>query len=131
MTAKPQNADARKTAMSRQRKKRNAGNVTMPRTAKKSGKDAENDTMKITMPSLRIWRSIGKNENYYGKRRRELAIKTDCISYDKHGGCGALQEIVCAKRKCPFYKNQTMLDEQTERVRKRIPDYDPKRGGVH
>ena len=54
--------------------------------------------------------------------------KTDCLNWDaKHGGCRPLKELVCASGKCPFYKNQRMLDKQVERIRKRIPDYDPKR----
>lgn len=52
--------------------------------------------------------------------------KEDCLSYEKKiGGCRALSETVCETKKCSFYKNKTMLDEQVAKIRKRIPDYDP------
>lgn len=62
------------------------------------------------------------------ERERIMGIKRDCLIYDRNmEKCTGLMVLVCAKGKCPFYKNQQMLDEQVERIRKRIPDYDPKK----
>ena len=56
-------------------------------------------------------------------------VKKDCICYNaKKNECEVLMETVCrVKRKCPFYKNRAMLDRQVDRIRQRLPDYDPNR----
>ena len=58
-----------------------------------------------------------------------MNIKYDCLNYDKEKRwCKGLHDLICANRatkKCPFYKNQAMLDAQIAKIRKRIPDYDP------
>lgn len=50
-----------------------------------------------------------------------IGIKKDCVSYKN--GCIALNDTWCAKENCKFYKNRTMLSEQINRIRERIPDY--------
>ena len=49
-------------------------------------------------------------------------VKKDCVNY-RVGGCVALKETMCGKEICKFYKNQTILDNQIAKIRKRIPNY--------
>lgn len=52
----------------------------------------------------------------------------DCLGFDRHSKmCFILDKTYCNKEDCKFYKNQRIVDEQTEKIRQRIPNYDPQK----
>ena len=54
-------------------------------------------------------------------------VKADCLNLEENTReCRALDATYCKHTDCPFYKNQEMLDAQVARIRRRIPNYDPK-----
>jgi hypothetical protein len=38
------------------------------------------------------------------KKAVKREVKTDCFGYRSDHKCNALNEMVCAKKECPFYK---------------------------
>lgn len=43
-------------------------------------------------------------------------MKTDCFAYKRNiKKCSALNELVCEKRKCSFYKTQKQFDEERKK----------------
>lgn len=45
-----------------------------------------------------------------------MAIKKDCFAYkEKQKKCSALNELVCEKRKCRFFKTKEQFNEEREK----------------
>lgn len=46
-------------------------------------------------------------------------VKTNCFAYGSKG-CSALQELVCEKERCPFYKSKGQHEAELKRTKERL-----------
>jgi len=48
-------------------------------------------------------------------------VKTDCVGWDKDARCCTmLSELLCARKKCPFYKTKEQAEADREKAQKRL-----------
>ena len=51
------------------------------------------------------------------KQGKKENIKTDCFGYRSNHVCGALSEMLCARKECPFYKTAEKFAEDAKKAK--------------